>query len=518
MLKILRKKGVAKKILWVIAVIIIISFGFFGTAYLLTDNTQASYAGTLFGRKIPFDEFSNAFQHVRIQALMQFGDKFKEIAQFLNLEAETWDRLILLREAQKKSIKVTDQEVVQTIEQYPFFQRDGRFDPLLYNDILRYVFRMQARDFEEGVRDNIRIIKLSNQATSGLIVSDQEIFTAYKKQNEKVQISYVLLSSDSFKNEISPNEETLQKYYDDNKIEFLIPPSINIEYISLDFPSQKDEEKGQTSTENAAEMPVGKTTEESSTADTSKQDLKKKAEDIFQDLLANPDMQKIAEKYTLQVQTSGFFSKEQPNLSPGWSYDFLNQLFQLEQGYIHEPLETPKGILVAKIKEKRDTYVPGYKEAGEKVRESVVVKEAKSIARQKAEETLKIIQEEWERAALKEFPVIAKNLGLEIYQTPVFTRGQYLPKIGISGDFQEAAFRLTEENSISETVETANGYCILHLDTYVPSDEGSYEKEKETLRASLLKERETQAFNDFLSHLRIKAKLTSNISQKNHAI
>jgi peptidyl-prolyl cis-trans isomerase D len=514
MLKILRKKGVAKKILWVIAVIIIISFGFFGTAYLLTDNAQAGYAGKLFGRKIPFDEFSSAFQHVRIQALMQFGDKFEEIAQFLNLEAETWDRLILLYEAKKKGIKITDQEVIQTIEQYPFFQRDGRFDPLLYNDILRYVFRMQARDFEEGVRENIRIIKLSNQATFGLTVSDQEIFAAYKKQNEKVQISYVFLSSDSFKNEISPDEKTLQKYYDDNKIEFLVPPSIDIEYISLDLPPQKDEEKGQTSTEKAVE----KTAEKNSATDKAKQDLKKKAEDIFQDLLANPDMREIAKKYALKVQTSGFFGKEQPNLAPGWSYDFLNKLFQLEQGYIHEPLETHQGILVAKIKEKKDTYVPEYKEAKEQVRESVVAKEAKSIARQKAEETLKTIKEEWARATLKEFPTIAKNLGLEIYQTPVFIRGQYLPKIGISGDFQEAAFQLTEENSISETVETANGYCILHLDTYVPTDEESYAKEKETLRASLLKERETQAFNDFLSRLRVKAELTGHIPQKDSQI
>ncbi len=518
MLKVLRKKGVAKKILWVIAVIIIISFGFFGTAYLLTDNAQASYAGTLFGRKVPFDEFSGAFQHVRIQALMQFGDKFEEIAQFLNLEAETWDRLILLHEAKKKGIKVTDQEVVQTIEQYPFFQRDGRFDPLLYNDILRYVFRMPARDFEEGVRENIRIIKLSTQVTSGLAVSDEEIFAAYKKQNEKVQISYVLLESGSFKKEVSPAEEMLRKYYEDNKVEFLVPPSINVEYISLDLPEPKDKEESPASTETAAQKPEEKSAEEISAAEKAKQDLKKKAEDIFQDLLVNPDMPQAAEKYALSIQTSGFFSKEQPNLAPGWSYDFLNKLFALEQGYVHEPLETPQKILIAKIKEKKDAYVPEYKEAKEKVRDSVVVQEAKSIARQKAGETLKTIKEEWERAALKEFPTIAKNLGLEINQTPVFARGQYLPKVGISGDFQEAAFQLTQENSISETVETANGYCILHLDEYVPADEGAYEKDKETLRASLLKDRESQAFNDLLSRLRVKAKLTSNIPKKDSSI
>ena len=52
MLKLLRKKGIAKKVIWFIAIIIIISFGFLGTAYLITDSGSVNDAGKIFGKTI----------------------------------------------------------------------------------------------------------------------------------------------------------------------------------------------------------------------------------------------------------------------------------------------------------------------------------------------------------------------------------------------------------------------------------------------------------------------------------
>ena len=57
MLKHLRKKGVSKKILWVVAFVIVISFSFFGTAsYLNRGALSHNYAGILFGQKIPLKD------------------------------------------------------------------------------------------------------------------------------------------------------------------------------------------------------------------------------------------------------------------------------------------------------------------------------------------------------------------------------------------------------------------------------------------------------------------------------
>ena len=56
MLKILRKKGVAKKLLWATAIVIIISFGLFGEAYLMNSGRKGNIAGTVFGKKVSVDD------------------------------------------------------------------------------------------------------------------------------------------------------------------------------------------------------------------------------------------------------------------------------------------------------------------------------------------------------------------------------------------------------------------------------------------------------------------------------
>ncbi|MBI5149400.1 MAG: SurA N-terminal domain-containing protein [Candidatus Omnitrophica bacterium] len=500
MLKLLRKKGVSKKILWFIAIIIVLSFGVFGSAYLLVGKQQADDAGTLYGRKVPLKEFQKAYQAVYIEAFIKFGDKLNELSRFLNLEAEAWDRLILLREAQKRNIKINDEEVVQTISEYPFFQRDGHFDDLLYKDVLHYALRISQRNFEENVRDKLKFVVLFQQITASVKVSEQEILDVFKRENEKVQVSYVLIMPDQFIKDVAAQEDEAKNYYARNKNAFLVPPTINVEYISLDFPDPKPEPAQGETTDAAATPP-----------EDPKKSVQEKAEKIFQDLLVNPDMQATAPKYNVEVKTSGFFSQEEPNLSLGWSYELLNKIFQMAENAVNEPFETPRGMLIAKIKEKKESYVPEHAQVADKVKEAVLKGKAKEVARKKAEEYLAQIKEEFGKTKLQDFAQTSKTLGLEIHQTPVFGRGEYLPVVGIAKDFQEAAFALTQENRLSGVVETEVGYSVLHRDSYVPADEKQSEERKEKLSESLLNSRRSETFNNFLNNLRMKANITSDI-------
>ena len=514
MLKLLRKKGFAKKVLWVIAVIIILSFGFFGTAYLITDKKPVDSAGTISGKKVSAEEFGKAYQAVYTQALIRFGDKFKEISRYLNLEAETWDRLILLREAVRRRIKVSNEEVIQAIEQYAFFQRDGRFDPLLYNDILRYAFRVSARDFEEGIRDNLKFITLFQQITAPVAVTDREVLEAFRRENEKIQVSYILVTPEQFQKDVSFNDEEAQNYYAQNKNEFVVPSTISVEYINLDFPPAAKPGPKKEETAPEATEPATAAGETPTVTEEMKKPAREKTNAIFQDLLVNPDMRATGGKHDVEVKSSGFFSMEQPDLSLGWPYELLIKLFQTDKNAVSDPFETPQGMLIVKIKEKKDAYIPGYKDVTEKVAGALRKSKAKTIAREKTEEYLKLVQDAFAKTELKDFAQTVKNSGLEVHQTPVFGRGEYLPVVGISKEFQDAAFALTEQNDLSDVVATETGYSVVHLDSRVPADEKQFEEKKQSLSEKLLNERRTQTFNDFLSDLRQQAKITSNLPQK----
>ncbi len=483
MLKILRRKGVAKRILWVIAVVIIISFGFFGTAYLFTN--PPSYAGEVFGRKIPQDEFEKIYNHTRIQAIVRYGKDFYQIQSFLDLKTDTWDRLILLYEADKRKIGAADEEVIKAIEEYPFFKRNGQFDNSLYKNIIHNILHVKEREFEESVRDSLKFSKLFDQETSQITLPEQEIFDAYKKKNEKVQASYCFIDPQQFKNQTNIQEEQLKEYFTQHNNEFFAPAMLNVEYILLPF----DQAQG----------------------DEALDSIRKKAQGLHEEIASDPDLAKAAEKNNLKVETSGFFSLDQPNLSLGWSYDMLNQIFQLEPSQIKGPIETEKGFYILKLKEKKDAHLPEYMEVKDKVKEALQNEEAKKIAGQKALEYLKTIQEKYEESKVKDFPALVKGLNLEPAQTPVFSRGNYLPQIGLSKEFQEAAFGLNEENKISNVVETPKGYYILHLDSYSGVDSEQFAKEKEAFSEELSNARKNEVFTDFLTRLRLKAKVVDNL-------
>ena len=510
MLNILRKKGFAKKVIWVVAIIIIISFGFFGTAYLLTGSGRAGYAGKIFGKKISFEDFNKVYQNTRIQAIRQYGYNLDKVAHLLNLEAQTWDRMILLYEANKRRIKVPNNAVIEAIRKDPSFERDGRFDVLIYNAILRNL-RVRARDYEENMRDNLKITELYKQVTSSVTIADEEVFEEYKKRNEKVQVSYVFVPPETFKEEVSVNAEQIEQYYEDHKSEFLMPPMIDVRYLTFSFPEETEKNEAPGTETPATEAPVEE--EQGPSLDEKKDIIREKADAVFQELLLEPDMEKIASQNKLSVLTTGFFSMEQPNLTAGWSYGFLNELFQMEKNEIGGPVETVNGVSIVQIKEKRGSYIPDFPEARDRAREAVIDREARKIASQKAAEYLDAIKQELDKSQLRDFPKAAKDLNLEIYQTPAFNRGQYLPQVGLSKEFQEAAFELAENNKVSDVIETATGYCILHLDDYIPVEESEYEKAKDDLAQALSDEKKNIVFGDYMVQLRTKADLFSHLAE-----
>lgn len=501
MLKLLRKKGVAKKVIWVVAIVIIISFGFFGTAYLITGNGRTGHAGKLFGKKISIDDFNKAYKNVRIQAIRQYGYNLNKMTRRLNLEAQTWDRLILLHEAKKRKIKISNSEVIKSIGNDQSFNRNDRFDALLYNAILRNL-QIRARDYEENVRDNLKIAALYKRVTSSVILTEEDIFEEYQKRNEKVQISYIFVSPESFKENVSVDASQAEQYFESHKSEFIMPPTVSVQYLTFDFP------EATKNTEEASQQ------EKQDVALEKEKDLvREKADVIFQELLINPDMAEVARQNDLTAQTSNFFSMERPNLTLGWSYDLLDKIFKMKENDVNEPFETLNGLSIVQIKKKRESYTPEFSEVQNKSREAVINREAKKIAKKKAGEYFGAIKEELDKSKLRDFPKASKALKLEIHQTPVFSRGQYLPQIGISKEFQEAAFHLTEDNKISNVVETTTGYCILHLDNYIPVENSEYAKAKEELAQTLGGEKQNIVFGDFVTQLRFEADLFDNISQ-----
>ncbi|MDP2927826.1 MAG: SurA N-terminal domain-containing protein [Candidatus Omnitrophota bacterium] len=225
MLKILRNKKIAKKIWIGLAVIIIPAFALWGFGGASRDRQEATIAGKIFGKNITNLEFRSSLVAVRTMAIMQFGDKLPEIEKYLNFQGQAWERLILLHEAKMRRINVKDKEVIEEIQNAPYFQVKNGFSNKIYQEALRYVLRLQARIFEEQTRQNLILAKLYNQITQNLNLSDDQIHQEYLKANEELNIYYIASLFLEFAKTIKPSEKEISSYFEQNKARFKEPPT-----------------------------------------------------------------------------------------------------------------------------------------------------------------------------------------------------------------------------------------------------------------------------------------------------
>ena len=140
MLRLMRKHATS----WLIKVAlfaIVIVFIFWG-GYSYTEK-KASRVAVVNGSYIGIREYQSMYNNLLDQMRRQFGGQFSsELAETLNLKGQALDRLInrrlMLAEAGMLKFDVSREELQDAIVSYPAFQTNGRFDPLRYQQALRY--------------------------------------------------------------------------------------------------------------------------------------------------------------------------------------------------------------------------------------------------------------------------------------------------------------------------------------------------------------------------------------------
>ena len=162
---------------------------------------EGESAGTLFGAKIPFSAFSQARQAVLHQAILTYGDQYRERLTEEETDSQAWDWLTFLHEARAKRIQVSDEAVVRQLRNLPLFQIDGKFNPAAYEQIVRYL-GVTARTFEEEFRQELTIKKLLDQITGGITVSDGELKEGFHQREDTIQVSFLRLPSEELAREI----------------------------------------------------------------------------------------------------------------------------------------------------------------------------------------------------------------------------------------------------------------------------------------------------------------------------
>lgn len=533
MLSFLRKRENVKKIMWGLAILVIPAFVLWGSGSLIRSRNKADYAGIVFGRKISFREYQDSLLACRNLAVLKYGEAFSRAAKLLDLEKEAWQRLILLAQAKKEKIRVSDQEVIDLVTAVPLFHKGAAFDKNTYTALLTHSLRTSLREFEEQIRETISIQKLLDKVIAAVGLTDEEITAAYKNEYEKAKAAYILIESGQFAEQIQPAYAELDQYYQNHQDELNKPEQVNVEYIALDI--DKDVPPVDITEEEIQEYYrkdyQDKTQENNPVKPELTEELKKQIRKTLQQKKAravlenrmwticeqfaeeNSSWEDIAGKNKLEIKETGFLGAQDTVPDIGLSYEFMHTAFSLAEGEISNVVAVPNGYCILKAKEKRPPYLPVLEEIKKEVEKAVIAEQSLRMAEEKGGEFLDEFKKLKTQSNLN-FRDAAKKLGLAVKESGEFTRTSYIPGIGQSAEFAQAAFALTP-GEISELIAVSNGFCILSLQEIIPVDEQRFAEEKEKFAPLLLQQKKNAVLRVWLFNLERKAGWVSNIDIEN---
>ena len=312
MLNVMRKHAGS----WMIKVIlfaIVIVFIFWGVGSFR--SRQASKVATVNGEIINATDFRRTYNNLIDQYRQRFGSNLNDgMLEMLQVKKQAVDQLInraiLLQEAKKLGLTVSDTEIAQQIMEIPVFQSNGTFDNRRYLRVLSQV-HLTPEEFEAEQKSGLLTQKLTRLILGAAKVSEAEMRQWYDWQNTSVNIAYVLFNPDRY-DDIKPSPEEISDYFEKNKDTYKTDPMIKVRYVVFDpadFSSQvtvdEDEIKDyydshtdefETQKRVEARHILIKLDPQASEADD--QAAKTKAEEIAQMAKAGQDFAELAKEYS----------------------------------------------------------------------------------------------------------------------------------------------------------------------------------------------------------------------------
>ncbi len=172
--------------LWGIIVVITVTFLFFG---IWGPSMSGGTAAKVNGYVISGDEvnrvYQNMYENYRKILKDQMNDSFAKALRGQALRELVQNRL-LVQEAERVGLRVTDAELQTAIMEVPAFSSQGRFDSRIYARALQGI-NMTPSAFEANQREYLLRQKLERLVEDGVSVTDAELPAAYAAKNPKAK-------------------------------------------------------------------------------------------------------------------------------------------------------------------------------------------------------------------------------------------------------------------------------------------------------------------------------------------
>jgi peptidyl-prolyl cis-trans isomerase D len=461
-------------------------------------DTQLATVG---GESVSLHEFQMTYNNLVDFYRRIYQDRFTEdFARTLNLKQQALDTLVqrklLLHEARRQGIRVTDAELIERVHSYPVFQVDNNFDSTRYLQVLR-LSRLTPGDFEQNQREELLLAKLENLIKDAIQVTEVEVKEAFIHDKEQLNVEYVRVDPAQFAAQVEVNEADLSTYYQEHLERFRKPEQVRFAYVVVDpesFVAQvemTDERLAQYYEEHKEEFRqeeqvwarhiLFKLPQQAGVEEEAR--MRSEAEAALSRIRSGEDFAAVATQVSQDSASAqqggdlGFFKRGDMVKS------FEDVAFGLKPGMVSEPVRTDFGYHLIKVEEVQEAgYRPLARVMGE-LRERLTREDLRRLAEAKGQAVRDAMV-----AAGGEWQAEVRALGLEPQETHYLARGEGVEGIEDSAALTQAAFAL-QDGEVSRPTSIGNRYVVMKPLERTASAIPPFEEVKEMVREALVQER-----------------------------
>jgi peptidyl-prolyl cis-trans isomerase D len=228
------------------------------------------------------------------------------------------------------------------------------------------------------------------------------------------------------------------------------------------------------------------------------------AADLAQSMTAQlnkpADLDTVAAARGLQVQESGFFSRDEPILSLGGSPEVAARAFEMNPGTVSNAINTNRGFVFLTVTAKNESYIPKLDEVKDKVKDEVLKQKAREYGLKKANELAAKVK------TAPDFEKAVKAGGFTVETTDMLSREAPIPGLGNAPAVTEAAFKL-DKGAVSDPITTDNGAAIIKVLDKQQVTDTEITANKDRFREELLGDRKNRFFSAYMGKAKQKMKI-----------
>ncbi|WP_242340837.1 MULTISPECIES: peptidylprolyl isomerase [Anaeromyxobacter] len=484
-----------------IIVVFVISFGPGSLSKGGCRGAGASYAAKVNGKTIPAVEWERQYGQLYNLYQSQMGGGFtRELAAQLGVAdqalSQLVDRELVIQEAKRRGVLVSDAELSSGIHAIPAFQQNGAFHFETYEAAARQNFGSPAK-FEAWYRDQLLYGKMLAVVGEDVKVSDAEVKEAWRIDADKLALTFVKFPLAAFQAEAKPSDAEvkafaekegarIEQFYKDNPARFDQQKKVRVRHVLARVGPGADDAAAKKKIEEAAARV-------------------KKGEDFGKVVAALSDDEATkARGGELGFVTEGLFDEA-----------FAKAALALEQGKVSEPVRSASGWHLVQAEE----VVPAKKVSladarPEIARELLAQERARKAAADRAQAALaaarggKTLPAQFPNAkplTVGGQPIVAEETGTFTASSP------FVPKLGPAAEIIGAARAARAGEVLPKVFEVPSGPVVAVVTARETADEKAFEGAREQVSARLRNQKEAQVVSTWLETLRKGAKIERNI-------